>query len=270
MTEEAEVNDAPEPTEPEETEVSEVVGEEQQPESSPEQEQEKSKKDDSVQKRFNELTKARRQEERARRAAERNSEYWRQQAMEKKPEPAKPEPVKTLADFDYDESAYQQHLFSKAREEAVIEAKRVLAEEQSQQTEQQKRASFAEKMAVFAETVDDFDQVARNHYLPINEVMEKVLLEMDNGPEVLYHLGKNEDLADKISQLSPLQVARELGRIEVKLQSQVKEGEKVSKAPVPTPKIAAADPAVKKDWDEISQSEFNERRRKYIANNRGR
>lgn len=276
MTEETlALSDAPEPIEPEiepvEAEATieevEVVEEElkgQEPSDSSSELEEKPK-GDSVQKRIDELT-------RKRREAERDREYWREQAMKKEPEkPAEAveEPLKTLADFDYDESAYQQHLFAKASEKAVSEAQKVLKAEQSQQTAQQKIAAFRSKENEFAKSVDDYMDVARSDSLPVTQAMADVVTEMENGPEVLYYLGKNPDLADEIAHLPPLAAARELGRIEARMQAQDKEGKKVSEAPKPTPKIAAAEPAISKSVDDMSQKEFNEYRRKQIAK-RGR
>lgn len=277
MTEETlALSDAPEPIETEdevvtadveaiETEEVETEQMGEQPSESSTETEEKAEKPNPAQKRIDELTKARR-------TAERDAEYWRDQAQRK--EPDKPvekvaEPLKTLEDFDYDEAKYQQHLFSKAREGAVDEAKRVLKDEQGRENSDRRISTFRGKEADFSKSVDDYHEVVTDPNLPISQVMADVATEMDNGPEVLYYLGKNPDLADKISQLSPLSAARELGRIEATIQSQEKKGETVSKAPAPAPKIKAANPAIQKSMDDMSQREFNDYRRKQIAN-RGR
>lgn len=266
MNDEVVVIDAPEPIEPETTEVAEVVEDElkslELSDSSPEKQVlEEKPKADPVQKRIDELTKKRRE-------AERNSEYWRDQAMKKQPEPKiEPveEPLKTLADFDYDEGKYQQHLFSKARADAVDEAKRVIKDEQNQQTTSRKVSVFRGRETDFSKSVDDYHEVVTNPNLPINQTMADVAMEMEDGPEVLYYLGKNPDLADEIARLSPLSAARELGRIEAKMQHQKKKGEAVSKAPAPAPKISAVAPSTKKNVDEMTQKEFNKHRRNQIA-----
>jgi hypothetical protein len=98
--------------------------------------------------------------------------------------------------------------------------------------------------------------------------MGEVITEMDNGPEVLYYLGKNPDIASQLSQLPPLSAARELGRIEAKILNKPS-GEKVSKAPSPAPKITAAEPAISKSLDELEGHAYNEARRKYIESKRG-
>jgi len=207
-----------------------------------------------------------------RRTAERDAEYWKQQAQNKAPEaPVEvvEEATKTLADFDYDEGKYQEHLFSRARANAVDEARKVLKDEQSQQTSSRKLSEFRGREADFSKDVEDYQEVVTNPALSLSQPMVDVATEMDNGPELLYYLGKNPALADEISRLSPLTAARELGRIEAKLSAK-ESGKTVSEAPAPAPKIKAVDHTTKKSLDDMSQRDFNESRRKYIANNRGR
>jgi hypothetical protein len=276
MTDEAVVDDAPEPIETEATDVTEGVEEElkteEVSESSTEtetEEVEEKPKADPVQKRIDELT-------RLRREAERDREFWREQAMKKepeKPEEVIEEPVKTLADFDYDEGAYQQHLFAKARAEAVNEAKRVLKEEQNHEITNRKLSTFRSKEAEFSKGVDDYVEAVTDPNLSISQTMADVATEMDNGPEVLYYLAKNPSLADEISRLSPLSAARELGRIEAKILNKPS-AEKVSKAPAPPPKIAAAEASTKVDptkgdSDKLSTEDWMKQRNKQLRNKHG-
>lgn len=206
---------------------------------------------------------------RKRRAAERDRDYWREQAMKQQPEVPEPvvETAKTLADFDYNEAQYQQHLIAQVEQRAVEKAKQVLRQDQQREAETRRRSVFTDRESNFSKELDDYDEVARNPSLSISQPMADVITDMDDGPAVLYYLGKNPSIADNIAQLPPLVAARELGRIEVGLSA--KGANKVSKAPAPTPKISAAEPAIQKSVDEMSQKEFNEYRRKQIAN-RGR
>lgn len=255
-----EVIDAPVPDETEVAEAAEEVVEEQKGEepleSSPDTQE------DPAQKRIDELTKKRR-------TAEREADYWRNQAIQNAPQPEappEPEPLKTLEDFDYDEGKFQSHLFQQAQNGAVEQARRVLKEEQMQEASRRTISEYKKRIDSFSKTVDDFNEVAQNDSLPISTVMADVIVEMEQGPEVLYYLGKNSDIAEKIAGLSPLSAARELGRIESKLQ--VKNGEKVSKAPVPPPKISATEPAITKSLDELEGKAYNDKRRAYINSHR--
>ncbi len=210
---------------------------------------------------------------RNRREAERDRDYWRDQALrnqqdnpaQKKP---KPEALKKLEDFDYDEEKYQEYLFDAAQQNAVDEAKRALKEEIDQRSARDRMASFRDKEKSFSRNAADYAEIAGNPDLPVNDSMAETIRDMDNGPEVLYHLGKNIDIADSISRLSPLAAARELGRIEERLSSQIK-SKTVSDAPKPAPKIKTANPAITKNVDDMTDKEFAAYRRKIIAKRGG-
>jgi hypothetical protein len=64
---------------------------------------------------------------------------------------------------------------------------------------------------------EDFEQVAYNPSLRITNVMAESIQASEIGPEVAYFLGQNPKEADRISRLSPLLQAKEIGKIEVKL-----------------------------------------------------
>jgi len=64
---------------------------------------------------------------------------------------------------------------------------------------------------------DDFEQVAYNPKLPITAAMAEAIQESDVGPDVAYYLGSNPREADRISRLSPLSQAKEIGKIEAKI-----------------------------------------------------
>lgn len=244
------IEEAPEAIEAE----AEVVEEEpQEPsESSTEKEEpEKSK----VQERIDELTRLRRETERER-------DYWKEQAS-KPPEPVKPLELKTLEDFDYDEKAYQAYFIETSTSQAVEAAKQALKEESLQREAKTRQKAFETKESKYAEDVTDYMKVTRDENLRLTKEMVDIVALSDDGPSVLYYLGKNPDISAAIADLSPLAAAREIGRIEAKLS---KEPKSASKAPPPPPKIKGGDPVIKKSPDEMTQKEFNAYRRKVIAN----
>ena len=85
---------------------------------------------------------------------------------------------------------------------------------------------------------DDFEQVAYNPKLPITDAMAQTIQASDIGPDMAYYLGSNPKEAERISRLSPLQQAKELGKIEAKLADNppVK---KTSNAPAPIAPVTA-------------------------------
>jgi len=86
---------------------------------------------------------------------------------------------------------------------------------------------------------EDFDQVAYNPNLRITEAMAQTIQSSDIGPELAYHLGTNPKEAERISRLSPLVQARELGKLEAKLADAPPTPRRVSTAPAPFVPVTA-------------------------------
>ncbi len=233
---------------------------------------------ESVQKKFNKLTETRRSEERARRRAEEDRDYWRSQALQQaqaKP-PETPAPVieakaKTLADFAYDEGQYQTYLLDLAEQRATTAAERRIRESQERDTAQRRQADFAAREREFAKTQTDYYEVTRTPGLNITQAMVDAASDSEESAAVLYHLAKNPEVADRIARLPALAAARELGRVEARLLAEREKASapKVSKAPPPTPKIeGTGDPAVEKNPTTMSDSEYAKWRRRQIAQRR--
>jgi hypothetical protein len=82
------------------------------------------------------------------------------------------------------------------------------------------------------------------------------LVESDVGPQLLYHLAKHPEVADKISSLSPVRQVAELGKLEAKLAS--KPAKTPSNAPPPASVTGSGRSANNGYRDNMSQSEFRE------------
>ncbi len=221
-----------------------------------------------VQKRIDELT-------RLRREAERDRDYWREQASRQpqaKPEAAEPDAPKkppTLAEFDYDEAAYQAALTAHVSEEAARKVREEFRKEQAQLTERQRAESWAKRQAEFAAKTPDYEEKA--YYAPISTDVAHIVMDLERGPEVAYYLGQHPDEARAISAMSERQAAVAIGRIEAKLDAPAAPApapKPVSKAPPPPPQIEAVEPAVAKDPSEMTDAEFAKWRKRQIAQRR--
>jgi hypothetical protein len=110
------------------------------------------------------------------------------------------------------------------REQARIQAELL---EQFHEKEEEARAKY-----------DDFEQVAYNPKLPITDVMAQTIQASEIGPEMAYYLGLNPKEAERISRLSPILQAKEIGKIEAKL-SDNPPVKKTSNAPAPIAPVTA-------------------------------
>lgn len=219
-----------------------------------------------VQKRIDELT-------RLRREAERDRDYWRDQASRTpQAQPAAqadaPKAAPKLADFNYDESAYQAAATAYAREEAAEAAREVFRKEQEQLTEKQRAESWNKRQSEFMAKTPDYEEKA--FYAPISKEVAQIVMDLEQGPAVAYYLGEHPNEARAISAMSERQAAVAIGRIEAKLEKPAAPVQKpaVSKAPPPTPKIEAVEPAVSKDPSEMTDAEFAKWRKRQIAQRR--
>lgn len=200
----------------------------------------KPKKVGGFQRRINKLNAAKAE-------AEREANYWKKLALEKEaagekkvekaeakaPSTGKPSPDDFDTHAEYVEALTDWKVEEKAR--ALEEKTRKTA----LQTQQEKLLeAHTERVKSFAEKTKDFQDVLENvDDIPVSATVQELIVTSDNGPELMYELAKNRDEFERISKLSPLAAAREIGRIETKLQKASSEVEtpkpKITKAPKP-------------------------------------
>ena len=142
------------------------------------------------------------------RLAREQRKWEREQQAKLAPAPAVPAEVPTADQF---ESPQQYAQFIQAEAQKLV-----------QQQELQKQLiaiedAHAEREEKAREKYDDFQQVAYNPNLPITTVMAETIKASEVGPEVAYYLGTNAKEAERISKLSPLLQAKEIGKIEAKV-----------------------------------------------------
>lgn len=110
--------------------------------------------------------------------------------------------------------------------------------------------TYAKGKAEFA----DFDKSVENlQMVGVNRDFLEIVSSSDQGARIIQDLGKNLDEAARISFLTPLQMARELAKLEIKLASQPKG---VSKAPAPLSHISGSKASARKSTDIMTDDEY--------------
>jgi hypothetical protein len=226
-----------------------------------------------VAKRIDELT-------RLRRDAERDRDYWREFAMkaqtpQAQPVAQQPERPKALKDFNYDEKAYTDHLYTEARKVADAAAKEAGVRFRAEQEAIARRAKFDERVTQFKSTVEDYDEVVHDS-TPVSEHMADAIMDSDEAGALMYYLGQNPDVATKLYHMSAAKAGREIQKIEDRLVSERKKAAEkpVSQAPPPAPKIeGSGDPGTRADpttpeSDTLSDAEWLRKREKQIQSRR--
>lgn len=121
---------------------------------------------------------------------------------------------------------------------ALQKAEQLLAQRERQKQQSELIEAYHDKEEEARTKYADFEQVAYNPRLTITSVMAESIQSSDIGPEVAYHLGANPKEAERISRLSPILQAKEIGKIEAKLMADPPQ-KKVSSAPVPIAPVSA-------------------------------
>jgi hypothetical protein len=164
---------------------------------------------------------------RARRDAERERDYWREQAA-MAPPAAHDMPQHDLHDAE--------SLRALARQEAQQALQQAMMEQAAASAEAQVQQAWEGRQAQFVRERPDYQEVFDRDWA-CSPAMAEAIRTSDDGPAVAYHLALNPDLARHIFGLSPLAQAREMGRIEAALSrgQPLSHNAAVSNAPAPPP-----------------------------------
>lgn len=195
--------------------------------------------------------------------AERDAERQRREdletrlrAVEERTAPKNEEAKPTLERYNGDVEKYAEALSSWT-------TNKVLAEKEAKETKEAEEAenrevfeSYNERVKAAAEKYEDFEEVVGNRNIKIPQVVQLAVMEMENGPDVAYWLGKNPEEAAKLVEMRPLSAVRAIERIAAKLGTpEKKEEKKGSNAPPPIKPVAGSAKSDKKP-EEMSWSEF--------------
>lgn len=105
---------------------------------------------------------------------------------------------------------------TKRAAEQKAEQDQLAAEEVARKEGEAQVATWNERRAKAIAEKPDFVDVAEGDF-PFPMTAVPALMQVENGPDVLYHLGSNHAEAARLASLSPLQQAIEIGRISAML-----------------------------------------------------
>ncbi len=154
------------------------------------------------------------------------------------------------------------------------------AQKAEQQEQQEVFEAFGERQDKARAAHDDYDEVVGGGNLQIPQSALLAIIELDNGPDVAYHLAKNPELPKKLMDLSPLKAVAEIGRLSAILATPAQEAanppahrtpeQEAGKPPAPKKPASGAPPPItpvggsttKTDvpMDEMSMVDYNRAR----------
>lgn len=218
-----------------------------------------------VQKRIDEITKARRE-------AERERDFWRMQAQQKAQEAQSASPLQkpTLDQFDYDQEAYLEALADYKVQETLRKQMETFEKSQASQTNAQTDNEFRMREYEVESEFPDYRQKVYANDVPITDTMAQAIRTDENGARVAYFLATYKDIAYRVSNMTPREQFLAIGEISEKIsQAQSSEGQqpqsKVSNAPAPVPSVSSRGSVVNKSPDKMSTEEFMAWRNKQLS-----
>ena len=230
-------------------EPTEVVEERSEPEIEKEQE-EKPKANPKLERRFSEITKQReearkeaQQERQAREALE-----ARLAVLERQPAPQAPKVDEEPQPSQFNDAfEYAKALAEYTADQRIGEMRRQDAEAKQAQERQKVIETWASKVQAAKASMPDFDDIVASSDVVVNDDIRDAILESDVGPQILYHLAENDDVAKRIAGLSPKQALREIGKLEARFEVKETAPETKpvvrSKAPAPINPLRGSNPA---------------------------
>jgi hypothetical protein len=230
---------------------------------------------DKVKVRFSEITKERDAERQARQESDRNLRIALE-ALERaapKPVPVVEKPVvedvaptppafEDPEQYQRDMAVYTQQVTERAVKLGLKQAQEAGAQEAAQRAATQQQAKvitdYQTRRQQLMLEAPDFTEVAENPALHVTTTMASAIALDDKGPQLLYHLGKNPELADKIAQMSPHQQLVELGVL--KATALAPKAPRVSQAPPPIKPLTGNGSAATRSDEELSMEEYAAKR----------
>jgi len=206
----------------------------------------KPKQNPKLEKRFSELTKRAKQAE-----AEKQALEARLQELESKVAPA-PQQIEQDILGEKPQASQFQDAFEYAEALAEWSAEKALVERDKQ--EQQRKVeierqevikSWTSKLEKAKAELPDFDEMVASSQVQVRDEVRDAILESDVGPQILYQLASDDDLAQRISSMPVNKALKELGKLEVQFErkeapAEVKsEPVARSKAPAPIKPLTA-------------------------------
>jgi len=230
-----------EPTEEVERSEPEIEGKEQE---------EKPKANPKLERRFSEITK---QREEARKEAQqersaREALEARLAVLERQPAPQAPKVDEEPQPSQFNDAfEYAKALAEYTADKRIGEMRKQDAEAKEAIERQKVIETWASKVQAAKASMPDFDDIVASSDVVVNDDIRDAILESDVGPQILYHLAENDDVAKRIAGLSPKQALREIGKLEARFEVKETAPQAApitrSKAPAPIQPLRGSNPA---------------------------
>ena len=185
---------------------------------------EEKKPNPKLEKRFSELTKARKlaEESAAKEREQREALETRLKELEQKvnPQPIQVEEVEPKPEQFTDAFEYARALAEYSAEQALKNRDKQEAERRANEERQKLIQSWQSKLEVTKAELPDYEEMIASADVQVSNEIRDAILESEVGPRILYHLAENIDEARKIAEMPMISALRAIGKLEAKYEAQ--------------------------------------------------
>jgi len=181
-----------------------------------------------------ELARAEAQKEREQREALEN----RLKELEQANQPKKvenPDQEPQPSDFT-DAFEYAKALAKYSTEKALKDRDQAEQQKQAQAEKEKVLTSWQSKLEQAKAELPDYEEMIASSDVVVSDQVRDAILESDTGPNILYHLAENPEVAEKIGKMSLISALREIGKLEARFEKPTETQKPVvrkSNAPAP-------------------------------------
>lgn len=199
-----------------------------------------------VQKRIDKLTRQFREQERENerlRAQVETMMRMREGGQQSTPQPAPDNQKPRQEDYD-SHDAYVEALADWKVEQRLQDERKRTRDEQLQRQKADEDARWNAQLETARRKYQDWDEVLEDVDIPVSPALIETLRTSDVGADLTYYLATHPDDLRRISALTPLAMARELGKIETRLGAPpVRTASQKPAPPAPLSSVTSQEPA---------------------------
>ncbi len=178
---------------------------------------EEKKQNPKLEKRFSELTKQRKDAEARAEELER-----RLAALEgNKAQPAQAQPEgnqKPSPDSYKDAFEYAEALAQWSAEQALAKREQEVKQKEFEAQKQKVIQTWQQKLETTIAELPDYEDMVASSDVKINDTVRDAIIESDVGPRILYELASDDELAEKLKDLSTAGALKLIGKLEAKFE----------------------------------------------------
>jgi hypothetical protein len=179
-------------------------------------ETEEKKQNPKLEKRFSELTKARKEAEARAEELEK-----RLAALESNPAPQqrqqesnqKPTPDEFKDAFEYAEA-----LADWSAEQALVRREQEVRQREAETQKQKVIQTWQQKLEVTKAELPDYEDMVASSTVAVSDAVRDAIIESDVGPRILYELASDDDLAAKLTTMSIPSALKLIGKLEAQFE----------------------------------------------------